>query len=126
MMRNRQLRDQVGELLVGLGANRSEVAASLCDAGVWGARNNPRCCAVASYLGAVLGADPRVRSLTTGQSQVKIVVNGPVRFLPPAVVRVPLPQPVRQFIVAFDRGMYPMLVRGPVEDARQNSDSTTS
>ena len=126
MMRNRQLRDQVGELLVALGANRSEVAASLCDVGVWGARNDPSCCAVATYLGAVLGADPRVRSLTTGQSQVKIVVNGPVRFLPSALVRVPLPQPVRQFIVAFDRGMYPMLVRSPVEGARQSSESTTS
>jgi hypothetical protein len=126
MRRNRQLRDQTTELLLELGANRSEVAASLCDAGVWGARNDPRCCAVATYLGAVLGADPRVRSLTTGQSQVKIVVNGPVRFLPPVIVRVPLPQPVRQFIVAFDRGMYPMLVRGPVEKARQSSESTTS
>jgi hypothetical protein len=126
MMRNRQLRDQVGELLVGLGTNRSEVAASLCDAGVWGARNNPRCCAVASFLGAVLGADPRVRSLTTGQSQVKIVVNGSLRFLPPTVVRIPLPQPVRQFIVAFDRGMYPMLVRGPAVGVRQSSESTTS
>jgi hypothetical protein len=126
MRRNRRLGVQVGELLIGLGANRSEVAASLCDAGVWGARNNPRCCAVASYLGAVLGADPRVRSLTTGQSQVKITVNGPLPFLPPAVVRVALPQPVRQFIVAFDRGMYPMLVRGSVEDARQSSESTTS
>jgi hypothetical protein len=98
----------------------------LCDAGVWGARNDPRCCAVATYLGAVLGGDPRVRSLTTGQSQVKIVVNGPVRLLPAVTVRVPLPQPVRQFIVAFDRGMYPMLVRGPVEKARQSSESTTS
>jgi hypothetical protein len=81
---------------------------------------------VATYLGAVLGADPRVRSLTTGQSQVKVVVNGPVRFFPPVIVRVPLPQPVRQFIVAFDRGMYPMLVRGPVEKARQSSESTAS
>jgi hypothetical protein len=102
------------------------VAASLCDAGVWGARNDPRCCAVAIYLSAVLGADPRVRSLTTGQSQVKVVVNGPIRILPPTVVRVPLPEAVRQFIVAFDRGMYPMLVRGPLEDARQSSESTTS
>jgi hypothetical protein len=81
---------------------------------------------VASYLGAVLGADPRVRSLTTGQSQVKIIVNGPVRFLPPTVVRVPLPQAVRHFIVAFDRGMYPMLVRGTMADARQDSESTSS
>jgi hypothetical protein len=126
MRRNRQLRDQTAQLLVGLGANRSEVAASLCDAGVWGARNDPTCCAVATYLSAVLGADSRVRSLTTGQSQVKIIVNGPIRILPPAVVRVPLPEPIRQFIVAFDRGMYPMLVRDPAEDARQSSKSTTS
>lgn len=125
-MRKRRLRDQVGELLVALGANRSEVAASLCDAGVWGARKDPSCCAVASYLGAVVGADPRVRSLTAGQCRVKIVLNGPVRFLPPAVVRVPLPRPVRQFIVAFDRGMYPMLVRGPLDGARQDSESTTN
>jgi hypothetical protein len=113
MRQNRQLRDQTAELLAHLGADRSQVAASLCDAGVWGARNDPRCCAVATYLSAVLGADPRVRSLTTGQSQVKVVVNGPLRILPPAVVRVPLPEGVRQFIVAFDRGMYPPPVDGP-------------
>jgi hypothetical protein len=125
MSRNRQLRDQVGALLEALGAHRSEVAASLCDAGVWGTRNDPTCCAVATYLRAVLGADRRVRSLTTGQSQVKIVVNGAIPFLPPAIVRIELPPPVRQFTMAFDRGMYPMLVRGPVENARQNSESTT-
>ena len=126
MRRRQQLRNQTRELLVGLGNNRAEVAASLCDAGVWGARHNPRSCAVSSYLNALLGADPRVRSHTTGQSQVKIVLDGPVRFFPSTVVRVPLPQPVRQFIVAFDRGMYPMLVRAPAEDARQSSESTAS
>jgi hypothetical protein len=126
MVRHRQLKEQTEHLLAALGTCHGEVAASLCDEGVWGTPNNPRCCAVASYLGAVLGADPRVRSLTTGQSQVKIIVNGPVRFLPPSVVRVPLPQAVRHFIVAFDRGMYPMLVRGTMADTRQDSESTSS
>lgn len=121
-----QLRQQTGELLAGLGTSRVEVAGSLCDAGVWGTRNNPSCCAVASYLGAVLGADPRVRSLTTGQSQVKIMVNGRIRFLPPSVVRVPLPLSVRQFIVAFDRGIYPMLVRNPASSSRQASESAST
>ena len=126
MGRRRQLREQTAELLAGLGTSRAAVAASLCDAGVWGTRNNPSCCAVASYLGAVLGADPRVRSLTTGQSQVKIIINGPIRFLPSSVVRVPLPPSVRQFVVAFDRGVYPMLVRDPVDSMRQRSESASS
>jgi hypothetical protein len=33
---------------------------------------------------------------------------------------------VRQFIVAFDRGLYPMLVRGPAQEARQNSEPAAS
>ncbi|HEX4243952.1 MAG TPA: hypothetical protein VHY77_00175 [Acidimicrobiales bacterium] len=126
MGRHRALGEQTAELLAGLGTSRGEVAASLCDAGVWGTRNDPRCCAVASYLGAVLGADPRVRSLTTGQSQVKIIVNGRVRLLPSSVVRVPLPPSVAQFIVAFDRGVYPMLVRGPAGSIPQQSESASS
>ena len=125
MVRHRQLKAQVESLLAGLGDSPGTVAASLCQEGVWGTPNNPRFCAVSSYLGAVLGADPRVRSLTTGQSLVKIVIDGPHGFLPPAVARVRLPQPVRQFIDAFDRGTYPMLVRAPVVEAQVSSESTS-
>ncbi|MDQ1361095.1 MAG: hypothetical protein QOJ44_1472 [Acidimicrobiaceae bacterium] len=125
MVRHRQLKAQVESLLAGLGDSPATVAASLCQEGVWGIPNNPRCCAVSSYLGAVLGADPRVRSLTTGQSLVKIIVDGALQFLPPAVARVRLPPPVRQFIDGFDRGVYPMLVRVPVVEAQVSSESTS-
>jgi hypothetical protein len=125
MVRHRQLKAQVEQLLAGLGNSPGQVAASLCQEGVWGIPNDARSCAVASYLGAVLGADPRVRSLTTGQSLVKVVVDGPVAFLPPAVARVRLPQPVRQFIAAFDQGMFPMLVRVPVVGAQVSSESSS-
>jgi hypothetical protein len=102
MVRHRQLKAQVESLLAGLGDSPGQVAASLCQEGVWGTPNNPRCCAV-----------------------VKIIVDGPLAFFPPAVARVSLPQPVRQFIDASDRGMYPMLVRVPVVEAQVSSESTS-
>ena len=57
MSEYRQLKRQVGDLLVGLGATPDEVASSLEASGVRGTPRSNRNCPIALYLSAVMGAD---------------------------------------------------------------------
>ncbi len=111
MTGNRQLKKQTRELLGGLGSCRAEVAGTLRGVGVRAVPKDPRDCAVAIYLGAVLGADTRIKSLAVQSGDVKVLVEEPKWFHLPNVVRVQLPKAVRQFIEAFDQAVYPDLIR---------------
>jgi hypothetical protein len=99
-------RNTIG-LLTSLGNTADAVAASLEAAGVRGVSANPRGCAVAVYLGAVIGADPQVRSVKVGRAEVVIT---PKRWWGRSIV-VPIPPPAREFVVAFDAGRFPKLLR---------------
>lgn len=55
----RQLKKQTSALLDGLGTGPDEVAESLEAAGVHGVPKDNRSCAVAVYVSALMGSDPR-------------------------------------------------------------------
>ncbi len=107
----RQLKKQTGALLADLGDSADEVAESLWTAGVNGVRQNNRSCAVALYMHALMGSDPRIRSVAVGHCALQISVAAPPEFRPAGRLLVQLPKPVRQFVAAFDAGQYPMMVR---------------
>jgi hypothetical protein len=98
------IRRAVSSLLADLGSTEAAVSRSLTDAGVAGNRGDPRDCVVARYLNAIVGAEPDVNSVSVGRSVVWMSRRG----LRPAV-RVSIPAPVRQFIMAFDAGVHPEL-----------------
>ncbi|HEX4244691.1 MAG TPA: hypothetical protein VHY77_03915 [Acidimicrobiales bacterium] len=109
----RQLRKQIGHLLADLGTSHDEVAASLQRAGVRAVPRNPGGCAIALYLGAVLGTDSRIHSITVGTNCLKASTLQSTPFYFYGTMLVPVPKPVGQFITAFDEGRYPELVRVP-------------
>ena len=94
-------------LLASLGGNVDAVASTLEGAGVRGVSANPRDCAIAVYLGAVVGSDPQVRSVKVGRAEVVIT---PRRWWGRSVV-VPLTPAAREFVAAFDAGRFPGLLR---------------
>jgi hypothetical protein len=101
------VRRQTEQLLGNLGGSPGQVAATLAGSAVRGVPANSRECAVAVYLGAVVGADTRVRGVKVCKSEVLVERTGWWR----RSVVVPLPTSVRQFIAAFDARTYPELVR---------------
>jgi hypothetical protein len=105
---------EVCRLLGGLGVSRGSVAASLETMGVRAAPDDPAGSPVALYLGAVVGADPNVKSVRIGADSVIVCFRAWWR----PEVRVPLPEVVRDFTVAFDARCYPSLLRGKVENHR--------
>lgn len=108
------VRRQTEQLLGNLGGSPGQVAATLMGSGVQGLPANSRECAVAVYLGAVVGADTRVRGVKVCKSEVLVERAGWWR----RSVVVPLPTSVRQFIAAFDARTYPELLRdGPLATA---------
>jgi hypothetical protein len=69
------------------------------------------------YLKAVLNADPRIESLLVGGGDVTVHVKNP-KWLPRTrFVKISLTPPVRQFVVAFDEGVYPDLLRNDAKTA---------
>lgn len=94
-------------LLAGLGSTAGEVARYFDELGVRGVRNNSECCAVAEFLSAVVRCDPEVRSVRVFRRVVLVTRTSFGWF---SLVR--LPRPVRTFVLAFDAGAYPSLVRG--------------
>ena len=112
MSEYRQLKRQVGDLLVGLGSTPDEVASSLEASGVRGTPRSNRNCPIALYLSAVMGADPRVRSVTVGHCSMVIALATP-DLRPAGRLLVQLPKPVRRFVSAFDALKYPENVRRP-------------
>ena len=101
------VRRQTEQLLGNLGESPGQVADTLAGSGVRGLPANSRECAVAVYLGAVVGADSRVRGIKVCKSEVLVERSGWWR----RSVVVPLPTSVRQFIAAFDARTYPELLR---------------
>lgn len=120
----RDLRIQIGQVLSSLGDDPAEVARRLEAAGVRGTPRDPRNCAIAVYLGAVVGADPRVRFLRVMPERVFVVASSWWR--PPVIV--PLPEALREFIPGFDLHAYPALVRlpQPERDAAEHFGSSLS
>jgi hypothetical protein len=113
---DRQLKLQIQELLLGLGSCRSDVAEALRRLRVRARPKDSQGCAVALYLKAVLGADERVRSLDVKNRDLEIRVDRPTLFRWTRIVTIPLPEPVREFIVAFDEAVYPDLIRDELAD----------
>ena len=103
----RKLRDHTEHLLTALGTEPGQVARSLAAAGVKGVPSNYFDCAIAVYLGAVVGVDPQVEHLKVSKGEVMIERG---RWWRRPVV-VSLPAAVRDFIVAFDARGYPDLIR---------------
>lgn len=95
---------QVTSFLEGLGSSAHEVGRTLARQGIRGIPGDENRCALAAYLWAVLGCDPRVRSVTVRNGWV--VVGTAWRILPVAQ-----PGPVRSFIRQFDAGCFPELSR---------------
>jgi hypothetical protein len=108
----RQLKKQTIALLTGLGNSQDEVAQSLRATGVHGVPKNNRSCAIALYLTASMGSDPRIRSVTVGHCSLLIAMSAPPDFRPAGRLLVQLPKPVRRFVAAFDARHYPEVTRG--------------
>jgi hypothetical protein len=122
----RQLKRQTRELLAGLGASPDEVAGSLEAAGVAGVPRDNRSCAVALYLTASMGTDPRIRAVNVGHCSLLIDTASPPEFRPSGRLLVQLPKPVRQFVAAFDARRYPTIVRTPSDPSTTPTDPSTT
>jgi hypothetical protein len=108
----RQLKQQIRDLLADLGGSHREVAACMRRAGIRAVPKNPEGCAIALYLGAVLGADSRMESVSVGSNCLKASTKQSTPFsLFHGTMLIPVPKAVGQFIAAFDEGCYPELVR---------------
>jgi hypothetical protein len=123
MSDHRQLKKQASALLAELGRDPAEVAESLHEAGVQGVPKDNRACAVALYLTALTGSDPRIRSVAVGHCSLLIDTAAPPDFHPAGWLLVQLPKPVRRFVAAFDAHQYPMITR---QQAVSSQPSVTS
>ncbi len=108
LLNHEPLRNQTRQLLRSLGSTPAEVARYLDSLGVRGVRNNSECCVVAQFLAAIVASEPEVRSVRVFRRLVVVSRNHPFWF-----TAVPLPAAVRTFVLAFDAGAYPNLVRSP-------------
>jgi hypothetical protein len=125
----RQLKRQTRDLLTGLGTGPDEVAATLEAAGVHGVPRDNRSCAVALYMSALMGSDPRVRSVKVGHCSLFLDTAAPPEFRPSGRLLVQLPKPVRQFVAAFDSRAYPTVIRpapGEGSPCPQDRDSSSA
>jgi hypothetical protein len=122
MTRNERtaIKRNVSVLLDQLGGTPEAVATSLQQAGVQGDPFLVSRCPLARYLHAVVGVEPRVGKIKVGL--YKAVINGPRWWQP---MTVDLPAPVRGFVVDFDRGRFPELLRRPKGRAVPGSSTTT-
>jgi hypothetical protein len=125
MSNYRQLKRHTTALLSDLGNDPDEIADSLHQAGVKGVPQSNQNCAVALYLSALMGADPRVRSVGVGRCAVRIDTAAPPGFTPTGWMFVQLPKPVRGFVAAFDDCKYPDVIRqAVVETGSSNLNSS--
>lgn len=111
----RQLAEHIAELMANLGDHPLLVAHRLAESGVTGVRAHPEECAISSYLWAIVGGEPGVRSIDVRGRTVTVQLSGWWRW-----VGVDVPPPVRAFIAAFDANRFPELVR---EKCAQHADS---
>lgn len=107
------IRRQAADLLEGLGASNAEVATSLAGYQVRGRPRDAQGCAVAVYLRAVLGADPRIKAVKVSETSVRVSLVRRGRR-----VQVCSPPAVRRFVESFDHGLFPALVR-PATNGRR-------
>ena len=108
----RRIRKRAGALLDGLGRDPGEVAASLREVGVQGVPRSNSSCAVALYAGALLEADPRIRSVAVGPCTLVLTLISGDGTRPGGSLVVQLPKAVRGFVAAFDARAYPEVIRG--------------
>jgi hypothetical protein len=100
------LKAQTRDFLAALGETSSEVASSLADAGVTGTPGSAERCAVAAYLGAIIGSEDAISSVVVGTHRVYLRLHRGHR-----PVAVALPRQIRDLIQAFDAELYPVLIR---------------
>lgn len=101
---------EVEALLDHLGATPTQVGEFLTTQGVTGVPEDPCYCVLATYL-RQCGYD--VDEVDTGAARVAfggVQFEGRPHFPAPALV----PAPVRRFLLSFDRGEWPELVRAEV------------
>jgi hypothetical protein len=102
------LQDDLRTTLKGMGDTADEVAATVRAKGVQGVRNAVRLLnPVVRYIQNTLRNDNLDLDVTTGKT---------IRFKSGSIVRtqeMPIPEPVRQFMEAFNRGAYPDLELPP-------------
>ncbi len=103
------LRAETTRLLEDLGGTADQVATELESAGVKGIPGSGTGCAVARYINAVMSSDPRLGPITVSNEAVTVL--GRHWWTPPVIVPVPLP--VRSFIVRFDREDFVNLTASP-------------
>lgn len=111
-----QVRKQVDTLLTDLGHTSGEVAMTLRNSGVRGTPRDVHSCAVALYLNAILGGEAHVHSVEVYRTTVRVFAGRPrIRM------SISLSEPLQAFIQAFDRRLYPDLIRADQEDASRAS-----
>ncbi len=108
MARNERalIKQNVANLLDQLGSTPRTVAETLQRSGVRGDPFLSSRCPLAEYLHAVVGADAHVSKVKVGLHVA--VISRPRRWRP---IIVPLPVAVRLFVLGFDNGHYPALIR---------------
>jgi len=111
----RQIKRKTNGLLAELGDSPDKVAETLRVTGVRGVPRDNRSCAVALYLSALVGSEPRIRSVAVGHCSLTINLVAP-DSRPAGRLQVQLPKPVRRFVAAFDARQYPMVVRRELEE----------
>ena len=109
------LKAQTTQLLKDLGSTSEVVAGKLEAAGVKGVPGSGTGCAIARYVNAVMASDPRLGPINVNNEAVTIF--GRHWWTRPVIV--PVPPPVRGFIVRFDRDEFRSLAVPP--GSRRNS-----
>jgi hypothetical protein len=109
------LKAQTTQLLKDLGSTSEGVAGQLETAGVKGVPGSGTGCAIARYVNAVMGSDPRLGPINVNNEAVTIF--GRHWWTRPVIV--PVPPPVRGFIIRFDRDEFRSLAVPP--GSRRNS-----
>jgi hypothetical protein len=105
MRSRRHLRQSVVQLGESLGSTPGQVASNLAALRVVGMPKHSTDCVIARYLGAIVGTEQAVKTISVSDRSVHVkVVAG---RLP---LRVRLPRPLCRFILDFDSGCYPDLV----------------
>jgi hypothetical protein len=82
-----------------------EVASNLAAYHVVGQPGDAANCAIARYMGAIIGTEHSVRGISVFDRSIRVTLMA--RHLP-VIVR--LPRPIAKFVRAFDSGCYPELV----------------
>jgi hypothetical protein len=109
------LKAQTTQLLKDLGSTSEAVAGNLESAGVKGVPGSGTGCAIARYVNAVMASDPRLGPINVNNEAVTIF--GRHWWTRPVIV--PVPPPVRGFIIRFDRDEFRNLAVPP--GSRRNS-----